>query len=63
MRGVIDLHETVACVLTGHLLKDPELTLAYHQGDLGNGALANPPIVVDPDLESLARAMEPSAEG
>jgi len=31
-RGVIDPEETVACVLTGHLLKDPDATVAYHTG-------------------------------
>ena len=28
--GVIDKDETVACVLTGHQLKDPHATVAYH---------------------------------
>ena len=28
--GVIDEDETVACVLTGHQLKDPHATVAYH---------------------------------
>lgn len=28
--GVIDKNETVACVLTGHQLKDPHATVAYH---------------------------------
>ena len=28
--GIIDKDETVACVLTGHQLKDPHATVAYH---------------------------------
>ena len=28
--GIIDRDETVACVLTGHQLKDPHATVAYH---------------------------------
>jgi threonine synthase len=30
--GVIGKHETVACILTGHLLKDPDKTVHYHMG-------------------------------
>lgn len=32
--GVIQPHETVVGVLTGHILKDPEATLAYHRDTL-----------------------------
>ena len=32
--GVIKSHETVVGVLTGHLLKDPEATIAYHEDRL-----------------------------
>lgn len=30
--GLIGLDDTVVCVLTGHALKDPDLTVAYHTG-------------------------------
>lgn len=30
--GIIGKHETVACILTGHLLKDPDKTVHYHMG-------------------------------
>jgi threonine synthase len=30
--GVIKPHETVACILTGHVLKDPDCTVEYHTG-------------------------------
>ncbi len=32
-RGVIDRDSTVVCVLTGHQLKDPHATVAYHSYD------------------------------
>src|SRR5205823_10795002 len=31
--GVIAAGETVVCVLTGHQLKDPTATIAYHSAD------------------------------
>ena len=67
--GVIQPHETVACVLTGHVLKDPDVTVGYHTGmsmkasgvDLGSckpsGKLSNPPIKVADDIEAILRAM------
>ncbi|MEE8466872.1 MAG: threonine synthase [Planctomycetota bacterium] len=57
LRGVIDLGERVVCVLTGHLLKDPDTTLAYHEGRLGPAARANAPVIVEPDLEALRSAI------
>ncbi len=30
--GVIKPHETVVCILTGHVLKDPDVTVEYHTG-------------------------------
>ncbi len=67
--GVIQPHETVACVLTGHVLKDPDVTVGYHTGmsmkasgvDLGSckpsGRLSNPPIKVADDIDAILRAM------
>lgn len=68
--GVIRPDETVACVLTGHLLKDPDATVKYHTGvDTKNlkaprgdvhvplGRLANRPIRVKDDLDAILRAM------
>ncbi|MCL4104814.1 UNVERIFIED_CONTAM: hypothetical protein GTU68_034253 [Idotea baltica] len=31
--GLIAADDKVACILTGHQLKDPDLTVAYHSGD------------------------------
>jgi threonine synthase len=30
--GVIKPDETVVCILTGHVLKDPDVTVEYHTG-------------------------------
>ena len=68
--GVIGRDERVVCVLTGHALKDPHLTVAYHTSDaakLGEdyGAYgvtgaphANRPIVVADDLEKIIAAIQ-----
>lgn len=56
-RGVIAADATVACILTGHLLKDPDTTIAYHGG---SGARANPPVRISADLREIRRLV-PSA--
>jgi threonine synthase len=68
--GVIAPSDRVVCILTGHQLKDPDATVAYHSGDerlfaekLGvrgvrSAAFANPPIVVDNELQPILRALE-----
>jgi len=57
--GVIDRDEEVVCVLTGHLLKDPEATISYHTGamDAFRPCFANPPRVVDADLRCIEEAL------
>src|SRR4051794_26879024 len=64
---VISPDESVVCILTGHELKDPNATVQYHTGvdmksvqDLApksepKGKLANRPIPVPDDLESIVR--------
>src|SRR5690606_4384946 len=32
--GIIKPHETIVGILTGHLLKDPDATIAYHRDNL-----------------------------
>lgn len=52
--GVIDAGANVACILTGHLLKDPGVTAAYH----ASGApRANAPVRVAADLGEIARRL------
>jgi threonine synthase len=71
--GAITTDETVVCVLTGHALKDPMATTAYHSANpqvfeevLGRRGVsaapfANRPLLVDNDLEAIVRAIEEGA--
>jgi threonine synthase len=66
---VISPGDSVVCILTGHELKDPNATVKYHTGidmkaaqDLAprsepTGRLANRPVQVEDDLESIVRAL------
>lgn len=60
--GVIDPGARVALVLTGHVLKDPDLTVGYHsltrekfveRYGWAERKSANPPIEVDNDIEAI----------
>lgn len=63
--GVIAPSDRVVCILTGHQLKDPTTTVAYHANDeeqfqrvLGSQGVqtaefANSPVVVENDLEKI----------
>lgn len=55
--GVIGKDESVCGILTGHLLKDPDTVVGYHQGTLrGTDAPgANPPIVSDGTIDDVRR--------
>jgi threonine synthase len=67
--GVIARTDRVVCVLTGHQLKDPTATVAYHSGDqdlfdqvLGTrgvqrAGFANRPVVVANDLDDIIRTI------
>ncbi|MEX2389794.1 MAG: threonine synthase [Phycisphaeraceae bacterium] len=67
--GVIGRDDRVVCILTGHVLKDPDATVTYHTGlDVKaiqdkaprkpvTGRLANPPIPVPDDLEAIIKAV------
>jgi threonine synthase len=68
--GVIDAGESVVCILTGHQLKDPTATVAYHSTDqktfddvLGyrgvrRATFANRAVQVPNDLDEIIRAIE-----
>jgi threonine synthase len=68
--GVIGADETVVCILTGHALKDPTATVAYHSADqktfdevLGvrgvrRASFANRAVQVPNDLDEIIRAIE-----
>lgn len=68
--GVIGADERVVCVLTGHLLKDPNATVAYHTTDqqlfnevLGSrgvkrAAFANRAVSVPNDVNEIIKAIQ-----
>ncbi len=68
--GIIGRDERVVCVLTGHQLKDPDATVAYHTTDqelfnkvLGSrgvrrAAFANRAVAVSNDLDDIIRAIQ-----
>ncbi len=68
--GVIGADERVVCILTGHLLKDPDVTVAYHSADqkrfeetLGvrgvrTASYANHAVAVGNDFDEIARAIQ-----
>src|SRR5260221_5740084 len=68
--GVIDAGERVVCILTGHQLKDPTATVAYHSSDpktfdevLGHrgvrrASFANRAVQVPNDLDEIIKAIE-----
>lgn len=62
--GFIGPEERTVVVLTGHVLKDPEYTLAYHRGTLlpaGAPMFAghrHPPAVLEADAGEVARHLE-----
>ncbi len=69
---VISPSESVVCILTGHLLKDPDATVDYHTGiNMKNakvpspepvtGKLANLPVKLADDLDEICRAIEESS--
>jgi threonine synthase len=64
-QGVIDRDARIVCVLTGHPLKDPDATVAYHTGEFPAGkavpgprSYANVPIPVADDLDAICALIE-----
>jgi threonine synthase len=67
--GVIAPSDRVVCILTGHQLKDPTATVAYHGTDQENfekvlgsrgvrrAGFANRPVVVANDLDDIIRTI------
>ena len=59
-QGVIKANETVVGILTGHILKDPEATLAYHEDRL-DGITAHYPnhvYTAEPTIESIRAILD-----
>jgi len=55
--GTIAAGERVVCVLTGHVLKDPESLERYHRGTEPPPAHANRPIEIDATVSAVAQVM------
>jgi len=67
--GIIAASERVVCILTGHQLKDPTATVAYHGTDQENfdkvlgsrgvrrAGFANRPVIVANDLDDIIRTI------
>ncbi len=54
--GVVEKDQRVACVLTGHALKDPNVTVNYHKDK--QGQFSNPPIEVANDLDEIIKLIK-----
>lgn len=53
--GVIGANDSVVAVLTGHLLKDPEAVVAYHQD--ASHARANRPVQIEASVRQVERVL------
>ena len=51
--GLIGADERIACVLTGHPLKDPDVTVNYHKEE--QGKFSNPPVEAPNDLDEIIK--------
>ncbi len=54
--GIIGKDERVACVLTGHVLKDPNVTVSYHKDR--QGQFSNPPVEAPSDLDEIIKLIK-----
>jgi threonine synthase len=54
--GIVDADERVACVLTGHPLKDPNVTVNYHKEK--QGQFSNAPIEAPNDLDEIIKLIK-----
>ncbi len=61
-KGVIDPDASVVGILTGNILKDPDATVHYHTGQLGDRDIksnfANQPIAIPATLEAVEEALK-----
>jgi threonine synthase len=55
--GTIRASERLVAVLTGHVLKDPEIVTRYHQEQEPPPPRANRPVEIEPRLEEVERAL------
>ena len=55
---VISPSDRVVCILTGHQLKDPDVTVNYHRGSrdgTGSASFSNPPLPCAADIDAIAK--------
>ncbi len=68
-QGFVKPEESVVLILTGNLLKDPDFTMDFHNGDLFRGAadqreneklspFRHPPVVLDATLQAVIKTLE-----
>jgi threonine synthase len=59
-QGVIAKNASVVAILTGHMLKDPDTIVKYHQGKLPGieSTEANAPTTVAPTMEAILAALK-----
>ncbi len=70
-QGLVKKNESVVLVLTGHVLKDPEYTFKFHQGELLKDPKAEsitephrrPPIVLDGTVDAVLPILEAADKG
>jgi len=58
-KGIIQEDESVLGILTGNLLKDPDIVINYHQGKLAGlkSSYANKPVHIKPTLEEVRKVL------
>ncbi len=63
--GTLPADVNAVCVLTGHVLKDPDAVISYHLGGSGETQypLANPPRSVAANLDALERMLADALHG
>jgi threonine synthase len=54
--GIVDGDQRIACVLTGHPLKDPNVTVDYHKEK--QGKFSNPPIEAPNDIDEIIKLIK-----
>ena len=54
--GLVGMDERVACVLTGHPLKDPNLTVNYHKEK--QGKFSNPPVEAPNEFDEIIKLIK-----
>ena len=57
---VISPSDRVVCILTGHQLKDPDVTVSYHRGSrdgTGSASFPNPSLPCAADIDAIAKLL------